>query len=236
MLLHLFKSGENTVTFKTVGEKNLNVYCFYICWFSTIFYWLLQCNGVFWFVKAESLITLATLLSVVGHKNPIHPTFVLKEFPSKRHHFLLLLSLLDVNFTFSSDGWPHTSSCPLSHCGVSNPEDSRLPLSGITVGAPLFPWSGWPSSHPYHLCWLWRIPSVSWIKSITFMTVSKFQPLEWHTHFLDMYMEEPASWKCFRYLTKRRALSQVVTVPVAPLKATHLRHLAYLFVFLPKQF
>lgn len=213
------------------GKNPECVLFLYLLIFILFFYWLLQYNGVFWFVKAESLLTLATLLSVVGCKNPAHPTFILKEFPSKGHHFVLLLSLLDVNFSFSSDGWPHTSSCPSSHCGVSKPGDSRLPLSSITVGVPLFLWSGWPSSHPYHLCWLWRIPSVSWIKNITLLTVSKFQPLEWHTHSLDMYMEEPASRKCFRHLTKRRALSQVITVPVAPLKATRLRHLATYLVF-----
>lgn len=119
-------------------EKNPECVLFlYLLIFILFFYWLLQCNGVFWFVKAESLLTLATLLSVVGCKNPAHPTFILKEFPSKGHHFVLLLSLLDVNFSFSSDGWPHTSSCPSSHCGVSKPGDSRLPLSSITVGTPL---------------------------------------------------------------------------------------------------
>lgn len=219
MLLRLFKSGENTMTFKTVGG-NLNMYCFYICWFSSFFfYWLLQCNGIFWFVKAESQLTLATLLSAVGRKNPIQPHIHLKGIPLK-----------EASFYPSSE----SSGCQLYHffwLVTSHLLLSSIPLLGSpNQGTASRHWvvsqSVHPSSRgqvaffpPQHLCWLWRIPSVSWIMNTTFSTVSKFQPLEWWTYFLDMYMEEPASQKCFRHLTKRSPPTQVMTVPMAPLTA-----------------
>lgn len=55
--------------------------------FHPFFYWLLQCSGVFWFVKAESQIILATLLSVVGCKSPIQPHIHLKGIPLKEASF-----------------------------------------------------------------------------------------------------------------------------------------------------
>lgn len=221
MLLHLFKSGENTVTFKTVGggdsEYVLFLYLLIFIFFSC---WLLQCNGIFWFVKAESQLTLATLLSAVGRKNPIQPHIRLKGIPLKEASFYpssessgcqlyLFFWLVTSHLLLSSIPlWGLQTRGQQTATELYHSQCTPLPVVRVAI----FP--------PQHLCWLWRIPSVSWIMNITFSTVSKFQPLEWWTYFLDMYMEEPASQKCFRHLTKRSPPPQVMTVPMAPLKAT----------------